>query len=302
MITQESKGLVLVADDSPEALAMMNEALALEGYTVLVAMDGKQAVTIAERMPPDIILMDIRMPNMDGIEACMTLKENDELLDIPVIFMTGLSDQAYLFQGLDAGAVDYIQKPINLDELLARVKSHLKHSHSTRVAHNALNEIGQLTFTCDANANIIWSTNTARELLLNTGVNTQDDTEIISKQIRYWLSNSPEKYSTLNLKGLPTPLLVNFLGRISPGEFLLRFVENDETTIRRALCERFNLTDREGEVLFWLSQGKTNREIGQILSVSHRTVNKHLEPIYRKLSVDNRTSATAVCMGYLNSR
>ena len=82
----------------------------------------------------------------------------------------------------------------------------------------------------------------------------------------------------------------------------MRLLDDDELVARTALKERFELTEREAEVLFWLSRGKTNREIGQILSMSPRTVNKHLEPIYRKLSVENRTTAASVCLQYLSNR
>jgi CheY-like chemotaxis protein len=76
MIDNESKGIVLVVDDSADALGMLNEALANEGYTVFVAMDGIQALAVAGRMAPDIVLMDAIMPNMNGFEACEALKNN----------------------------------------------------------------------------------------------------------------------------------------------------------------------------------------------------------------------------------
>lgn len=297
-----SKGIVLIAEDSVEALGMLNEALVNEGYTVFVAMDGEQALAIANRMVPDVILMDIIMPNMDGVQACKALKKNNDLIDIPVIFMTGLSEKEHLFHSLDAGGVDFINKPIQLDELLARIKVHLRNSKSTRSAHNTLNKIGQLAFTCDSNAEIIWSTNSADELLIAAGIDTEEKTQLMSEQMRIWLSSDPEKHSSLWLKGFDNPIQVCFLGRPSPGEFLLRFTNDNEKSIRASLCKRFSLTERESEVLFWLVRGKTNKEISIILSMSPRTVNKHLEPIFRKLSVENRTSATAVCLRYLNRR
>ncbi|GAA0420058.1 response regulator [Cocleimonas flava] len=300
MIEKETKGIVLVADDSAEALGMINEALINEGYTVLVAMNGEQAISIANRMVPDIILMDIIMPIMDGVEACKELKKNSDLTDIPVIFMTGLSDKDYLFQSLDAGGVDYINKPVQFDELLARIKVHLRNSKSTRSAHKALNQIGQLAFTCDANAKIIWATNTAQKLLESAGINTEENSELMSEQIRFWLSSNPEKHGSLWLKDFDKPIQVCFLGRPAPGEYLLRLTNDDEISTRELFCERFSVTERESEVLFWLVRGKTNREIGQILSMSPRTVNKHLEPIFRKLGVENRTSATAVCLRFLS--
>lgn len=302
MVKQASKGIVLVVDDSADALGMLNEALIAEGYTIFVAMDGQQALSIASRMAPDIVLMDAIMPNMDGFEACRQLKQNPELNDVPVIFMTGLSDTQHVVMGLEAGGIDYVGKPINLDELLARVKVHLNNSRLARSARSALNEIGQLAFACDINGQVMWSTASARDLLENYGA-TDDWLEgQLPEQIRVWLAHHPDRNSALWLQGLERPLQLRFLARSTPGEYLLRLMDDDELSARSALREHFSLTDREAEVLFWLARGKTNREIAQILSMSPRTVNKHLEPVYRKLSVENRTTAAAICLQYLNSR
>lgn len=302
MVKQASKGIVLVVDDSADALGMLNEALLAEGYTIFVAMDGQQALSIAGRMAPDIVLMDAIMPNMDGFEACRQLKQNPELNDVPVIFMTGLSDTQHVVMGLEAGGIDYVGKPINLDELLARVKVHLNNSRLARSARSALNEIGQLAFACDINGQVMWSTASARELLENYGASDDWMQGQLPEQIRVWLAHQPDRNSVLWLQGLDRPLQLRFLARSTPGEYLLRLMDDDELSARSALREHFSLTDREAEVLFWLARGKTNREIAQILSMSPRTVNKHLEPVYRKLSVENRTTAAAICLQYLNSR
>ena len=92
--------IVLVVDDSPDALSLINDALETEGLDVLVALEGKQALTIAKRIRPDVILLDAVMPVMDGFETCKQLKANTELADIPVIFMTGLSILTILYVGL----------------------------------------------------------------------------------------------------------------------------------------------------------------------------------------------------------
>jgi DNA-binding CsgD family transcriptional regulator len=137
--------------------------------------------------------------------------------------------------------------------------------------------------------------------LTAAGIDTESNFAAISPQIQYWLAHSPKKHSKLWLKGVSTPLQLSFLGNPTPQEYLLRLMEDDENSIRKLLKTRFALTVREAEVLFWLSRGKTNREIGQILSTSPRTINKHLEAVYRKLDVENRSTATAVCLSYLNS-
>ncbi|WP_455211041.1 DNA-binding response regulator [Kaarinaea lacus] len=302
MNTKKSKGIVLVADDSPDSLEMLNEALINEGYTIFVALDGQQAISIAERMSPDIIIMDAIMPNLDGFEACKQLKTNRDLRDVPVIFMTGLSNSEDVIKGLEAGGVDYVSKPVNLDVLIARIQVHLRNSRLTRSARNALDEIGQQSFACDSNGTITWSTDSSREFLSKIEQDATWLENTLNTQIRSWLSHKPEKNSSLTIKGLERSIQLRYVGRLSADEHLLRFVNDDEETIRSSLREHFQLTDREAEVLFWIAKGKTNREIAQILAMSPRTVNKHLEQIYRKLEVDNRTSAAAVCLEYLNAR
>lgn len=298
----DSRGIVLIADDSAQELGMLNDALADQGYTIFVAMDGLQALAIAGRMVPDIILMDALMPNMDGFDACKALKQNPDLCDVPVIFMTGLTDTQNIVSGLESGGVDYITKPVNLDELLARINTHLKNSRLTRSARSALDGIGQLAFACDINGNMIWATIHARKFI--SSLNASEDwlNQELPKQVRYWFSHHPEKFSTLSLTGLDKNVQIRFLGQSSPYEYLLKLLDDDEGTIRNRLKEHFKLTDREAEVLYWLAQGKTNRDIGQILSMSPRTVNKHLEAVFRKLNVENRTTATAMCLQFLSNR
>jgi len=302
MNSKKSKGIVLIADDSPDSLEMLNEALINEGYTIFVALDGQQAISIAERMSPDIIIMDAIMPNLDGFEACKQLKTNRELRDVPVIFMTGLSNSEDVIKGLEAGGVDYVSKPVNLDVLIARIQVHLRNSRLTRSARNALDEIGQQSFACDSNGIITWSTDSSREVLSKIEQDANWLGNTLNTQISTWLSHKPDKNSSLNIKGLERSIQLRYVGKLSADEHLLRFVNDDEEAIRSALREHFQLTDREAEVLFWIAKGKTNREIAQILAMSPRTVNKHLEQIYRKLEVDNRTSAAAVCLEYLNAR
>ena len=291
-----TSGAILIVDDTPESLAFMNEALAGAGYTVLVAMDGEQALNIARLMTPDLILMDGVMPRMDGFETCRALKASPDSEDVPVIFLTGLSDSSDVLKGLEAGGVDYLTKPVNLDEMLARVQVHLSTAMKTKSARRALEEMGQPAFACDVNGTLLWATRVAEELLESTGADLESWQPVLSQDLPTWLTRSPERNATLRLTSEQAEVSVRYLGRPLPGEYLMRFVLNEEVAARQALKAAFDLTDRETQVLFWLSRGKTNQEIAQILEMSPRTVNKHLEPVFRKLGVENRTAAVATAL------
>ena len=116
---------VLVVDDTIENLRLLSNLLSAEGYDVRAVTNGPQALQAVERDPPDVILLDITMPEMDGYEVCRRLRAREHLKDVPVIFLTALTDTAHKVRAFDAGAVDYVTKPFQLEEVLARVKTHV---------------------------------------------------------------------------------------------------------------------------------------------------------------------------------
>lgn len=118
--------LILVVDDTPANLEVVSEALSDAGFEVAIATDGERAIKQAERSCPGLILLDIMMPGMDGFETCRRLKASSITKEIPVIFMTALSDSTDKIRGFNLGAVDYITKPFHEAEVIARVKTHLK--------------------------------------------------------------------------------------------------------------------------------------------------------------------------------
>ena len=117
---------MLLVDDTPANLGVLFEHLDEHGYRVLVAEDGEEAVDLAERVHLDVILLDVMMPGMDGFETCQKLKASPAARDIPVIFMTALTDPRDKVRGFRAGAVDYVTKPFQHEEVLARVRTHVE--------------------------------------------------------------------------------------------------------------------------------------------------------------------------------
>jgi two-component system, sensor histidine kinase and response regulator len=120
------KGTILVVDDVPANVKILMDFLTLNEFKVLTAKDGQTAVKRAEYAIPDLILLDVMMPVMDGYEACKILKSQDNTKDIPIIFMTALADTNDKIKGFNLGASDYITKPFQQEEVLARVNNHLK--------------------------------------------------------------------------------------------------------------------------------------------------------------------------------
>lgn len=215
------RGVILIVDDTPDNLALLSDALDEVGYMVLVALDGLSALSRIQRRRPDLILLDAMMPGLDGFETCQRIKADATTADIPVLFMTALTDSEHVVKGFAAGGIDYVTKPINTEEVLARVASHLRTARILQTARAA---------------------SQAQPLTLN----------------------DEPAYATLSA--------------------------------------RFQLTEREVEVLRWVACGKTNRDIGDILGLSPRTVNKHLEHVYVKLGVETRTAATSVALSAMAER
>jgi signal transduction histidine kinase len=127
-----SNGFILVVDDNPTNLAVISQALRTEGWQVRIAVDGEDALSKVAQNPPELIVLDVQMPGIDGFEVCKRLKADGATSDIPIIFMTALSDTDSKVKGLALGAVDYITKPFEQQEAIARVRVHLQLRHLTQ--------------------------------------------------------------------------------------------------------------------------------------------------------------------------
>ncbi len=120
------KGKILAVDDTPASLKLLTDILKAEGYEVRSAISGELALHSATVNPPELLLLDVRMPDMDGFELCRRLKAQPETRDVPVIFVSAISDTDEKVQGFELGAVDFVTKPYQREELLARVRTHLE--------------------------------------------------------------------------------------------------------------------------------------------------------------------------------
>ncbi|UPJ62777.1 response regulator [Bradyrhizobium sp. 191] len=295
-IESKKRDVALVVDDSPETLRLLTDALDGAGMTVMVALDGAAAMRIIDQITPDIILLDAVMPGIDGFETCRRLKRDAGLANVPVIFMTGLAETEHIVRGLEAGGVDYVTKPIVIEEMLARIRVHLGNARLTQSARTALDVSGRFLFAVNRQGNVLWATPQAQKLLTDHH-GAQADDFVLPPALLQWLEQAKAKGSSKS-QGASLPdnpqLRLFYMGETAPNEFLLRLSRESGTALPPEFTSELGLTTREGEVLAWLSKGKTNRDIAQILGLSPRTVDKHLEQIYAKLGVENRTAAAAI--------
>ncbi|WP_310498713.1 response regulator transcription factor [Sandarakinorhabdus sp.] len=296
-MTDAERPIILVVDDAPDALRFLTDTLEGQGYGWRIARDGEAALASAQAELPDLILMDAVMPGMGGFEATRRLKADPATRAVPVIFMTGLTDTDNVVEGLAAGGVDYVTKPIAVAELLARLRVHLGNARIQRGAHAALDASNRSLVALDAGGRILWTTPRSAEIL-----------------VRHFAAGPGD--------ALP-PALAGQLSRLAEGEARVRHEFDDgrvefaavagqvgerhfrvtelrEGAEQRLLASRHGLTEREAEVLLWISRGKANREISEILGISPRTVNKHLEQIFEKMGIENRASAAAAAVKTLS--
>ncbi len=291
---------VLVVDDTPETLHLLTDTLDHAGYTVLIATGGEAALELLEQVTPDLVLMDAMMPGISGFETCKRLKGERGLSHLPVIFMTGLAETEHVIEGLSAGGVDYVTKPLVLDELLARIRVHLGNARQAHETHAVLDASGRFLFATDRSGRILWCTPKARRLLRGDAEDRRTQARLPADVVEQLLllrrgESAAVAHCIVTVAG--RRLECSFVSTLGPDELLFRLSDtaggdSDPVTLQR----EFGLTAREAEVLLWVSRGKANRDIGDILAISPRTVNKHLEQVFVKLGVENRASAAGTAI------
>jgi DNA-binding response OmpR family regulator len=286
----DSPGTVLVVDDALDSLGMLCDALAEQGYAVLAARDSAEALRRFDMTLPDAVLLDALMPGKNGFELCRQIKAEPAWSHVPVIFMTGLSETEQIVHAFSCGGVDYVIKPLKIPEVLARLSVHIRNATAARLAREAVDVAGMGIVLLDRLGRVSWRSPQAIRFLEDAFGTSRDALAATS-----WLTEAVQ--SRQALKALPDGNRIHArrVGQADFGEtmILLRQLTLDTPTLAARLPE-VPLTPREAEVLSWLAKGKTNRDIAEILGMSPRTVNKHLEHIFEKLGVETRTAAAAL--------
>lgn len=294
-----TRDVVLVVDDTPDTLGLVIDALEDAGMTVLVATDGETALARVELVTPDVILLDALMPGMDGFDTCRALKAVPALAPVPIIFMTGLSEPEHVVRGFDAGGVDYVTKPLDPDVLIARIRTHLANARRMSSTRAALDAAGRALVAVGPSGDVLWHTPKAQRFVADL-MDVAAGTPLVPPAVLRWLAESGMPPRPLAWpEGAPRFLLAS-LGGVGNGQRLVAVEETDESGARARLATRFGLTEREAEVLYWVARGKSNRDVGDILGSSPRTVDKHMERILTKVGVENRAAAVAAAIRSLS--
>lgn len=287
--------IVLIVDDIPENLSLLHDALDEAGYTVLVATNGESALQRARQSLPDVVLLDAVMPGIDGFEVARRLKADFATHHIPIVFMTGLTETEHVVAAFAAGAADYVTKPLQPAQVLARIAAHMHNARQMKQARSALDAFGQATVAVRSHdGKLVWQTPLARSLLKDYFANPE---EVAPPELLEWIAaaqqarrDAREPAALLVAQG-SRRLLASFHDQTGDDEWLVVLREENDGSAIDSLIAAFRLTQREAEVLYWVTLGKTSRDIGEIVGSSPRTVDKHLEHVFEKLGVETRTAA-----------
>ena len=311
--------VVLIVDDLPDNLSLLHDALDDAGYTVLVATDGPSALARARQAQPAIVLLDAMMPGMDGFEVARQLKADPATAAIPIVFMTALTETEHVVAAFGAGGVDYVTKPIQPREVLARIAVHTQAARVQRQARNALDAFGHATLVVRAHdGRLLWQTALARTLLrdyfgsegpfapvpLIDWLRRQAQAAAAGGEAQPLVCARGGRRLTLALHAMTGEAATDAPPGSDPAdepgddeaEWLIVASEADDAAVLDRMVQLFRLTAREAEVLYWVAKGKTNRDVGEILGASPRTVTKHMEHILPKLGVETRTAAAGLVL------
>lgn len=295
-----NRGTILVVDDDSDSLRLLTAALENEGIVVLIANSGHAALELLNHKVPDLILMDAVMPGLDGFETTVRIKRNPALAYVPVIFMTGLTESEHVVEAFEVGGVDYVRKPVIMAELIARVWVHMANGRAVQASHAGLDATGRLMMATDRRGGLLWCTPLAARAIAEVSPGWSKDERMLPAlfrtHIERLLATNSLPGSTVRIDQTGGALELVLIGQYRNNEVLIRLNELNPDADASKLRDRLQLTQREAEVLLWVSYGKSSYLISNIMSISPRTVNKHLERIFEKLGIETRAAAAAVAI------
>lgn len=294
---------ILIVDDTPANLALLVDALQAAGHRPIVATSGEMALDRLAQSPPDLVLLDMRMPGMDGLEVCRRMQADSCWREIPVIFMTAVEEPEQKVAAFHAGAVDYVTKPFDTGEVLARAATHLRlkslqHDLAEELAWRAETErtlgasLALAVIVAAHDGEILFATERAARLL------REHFGGAVGTLPRALSGLADGTVARIHVDLLFGSIEVRTIG--AAGQDLLTLVlEEHRTAANLAALRALGLSERESEVLFWMSEGKSNPEIALIIGAAPATVKKHAENIFAKLAIENRAAAIRLALDTL---
>lgn len=303
---------ILIVDDVPANLGVLFTFLEEAGYEVFVAESGEGALSQLEYAVPDIILLDVMMPGLDGYETCRRLKADARWCETPVLFLTALNEPTDKVRGFAVGAVDFITKPLHPEEVLARVGAHLQiRALQRRLEANNLQLQHAVARRLEAEEQLAQSLDRA-VLVVRDGGGIEFCTALARRLLERYFpeARSPDRLPAplagwvADAGGEPWSAVCNGArlrarrfaeaGAAGDQNFMLLLEETlppstDADGPARLLP--LGLTVREAEVLYWTAHGKTGPEIAIILAAAPNTIKKHVQNILVKLGVETRFAA-----------
>jgi DNA-binding response OmpR family regulator/DNA-binding CsgD family transcriptional regulator len=306
---------VLVVDDAPANVDIVLDHLTAAGFRVLYAGNGTRALKQLELRVPDIILLDIKMPGLDGIETCRLIKQRPEWKNVPIIFITGADELSQKLAAFEAGAVDFVTKPILPEEVEARVRTHLRlRELQTELEHKNQALCEEIELRLDAEkqleakldqafviasyeGGLLFATRQA-SILLQAFFPSASMSGLPEVVLRWLSSNDRQK--PLVIHNCPKgELQVDHLASSDSRRLALLRLEQHNSSWGPTALRTLGLTPREAEVLYWITEGKTNPEISTILDTTLHTIKKHNNKLFAKLGVETRMAAARLAMSIL---
>ncbi|WP_457673167.1 response regulator [Thiolapillus sp.] len=261
---------ILIVDDNPDMIHLLGSLLTEHGHQVRAAKDSERALDIARSNPPELFMLDIEMPGMDGFDLCRELKQEESLQEVPVIFVSGHEQQEQKIRAFEVGGVDYICKPIHAGELLSRVNNHVELYRLRK----------ELQVQVEEKTREVEETLTALRVLMTQ---QQQDSKEAEKTILNNINNLVIPYAERLQK---TPLNDN---QRSIVEMLIANLKQvSESLINNHDLLEMKLTPVEIQVANLIKEGKQTKEIASLLNLSDLTISTHRKNIRRKLNIKDR--------------
>lgn len=306
---------ILVIDDVPDNVAVLFDFLRAHGFKMLVSESGTHALAELSSIAPDLILLDVMMPGIDGFETCRRVKADPNFADVPIFFMTALDEPVDKVRGLQLGAADYITKPISPEEVLARIRVHLELRDRNRDLAEQNEKLDAAIQQRIAAERALRGSLDRAVLVVDAAGRPQFVSDAAAKLIRRYfpahsdsalppalmkkLGNSSREGFTIRLEN--RDLVFTPAAQDDPKSSRLIYVDEKAPPPSPGMLHVLGLTPREAEILFWVAQGKTSPEIAIIVGSAPATVKKHVENITAKLGVETRLAAALKAMEILGA-